>query len=224
MADTDFTWEELAESPNTLTTEASDAATGLSGSAGGPQGELLDSLSGEAAAPPPSQQDDRDWLASLFDDQPGCPAATTVVGERPVPQQAAPSPNTRMPVSEHSWENAFHLVPPHLLPLLRRYPPIGLSQHPKHGLVILIAYLEDKGRRLRRNFKLGNDMFFHASELETLEIDTEGFDCRIVVKTFRHQPGMRIRYWENTPNGDTPGRSGSFDVTARGLRRQVGGR
>jgi hypothetical protein len=127
-----------------------------------------------------------------------------------------------LPPAEFAWENAYHLVPPPMLRLVKRYPAIGISQHPDHGLVVLAAYLEDKQRRVRRNLQIGNDTFFYAPELEIVEPDTRAFDCRIVLKTFRHQPGMRIRYWQNTPNGDTPGKTGAFEVTERGLLQIIG--
>jgi len=124
--------------------------------------------------------------------------------------------------AEFAWEDAYHLVPPQILPLLKRYPAIGISQHAQHGLVLLAAYLEDKQRRIRRNLQIGRDTFFYATELEILEPDTRTLNCRIVIKTFRHEPGMRIRFWQNTPNGDTPGRSGVFELTERGLRQLSG--
>jgi len=129
-----------------------------------------------------------------------------------------------LPPAEFTWENAYHLVPPPMLALLKRHPAIGISQHPEHGLVLLAAYLEDKQRRIRRNLQIGSDTFHYATEIEILEPDTQAFDCRIVIKTFRHEPGMRIRFWQNTPDGDTPGKSGVFETTARGLRQLSGQR
>lgn len=126
--------------------------------------------------------------------------------------------------AEFTWENAYHLVPPPMLALLRRYPAIGISQDPEHGLVLLAAYLEDKKRCVRRNLKIGNDTFFYATDLKILEPDTRAFDCRIVIKTLRHEPGMRIRFWQNTPDGDTPGKGGVFETTVRGLRQLSGQR
>lgn len=126
--------------------------------------------------------------------------------------------------AEFAWENAYHLVPPPMLALLKRHPAIRMSQHAEHGLVLLAAYLEDKKRRIRRNLQIGRDTFFYATEIEIVEPDTRAFDCRIVIKTFRHEPGMRIRFWQNTPDGDTPGKSGVFETTARGLQQISGQR
>lgn len=174
-------------------------------------------------------------------------AFAALLGESPTPEvpEAAPPPAVEQGVGHdvltpqpqplvtsvgagdgrqvaHAWENALHLLPPLFVRLVRRYPAIGVAEHPKHGLVLLAAYVEDTRRKVRRNLKLGDDLFFHAAELEALEPDTKTFDCRILVKTLRHQPGMRIRYWENTSAGDTVGKSGTFQVTERGLIRLGG--
>ena len=85
--------------------------------------------------------------------------------------------------------------------------------------MLLAAYLEDTTRRVRRNLKLGEHLFFAAPELELVEPDTKALNCRVIIKTLPHQVGMRIRYWENTPSGDVPGKSGTFIVTERGLER-----
>jgi hypothetical protein len=113
--------------------------------------------------------------------------------------------------------SALHLVPEHEQ-LIRRYPAIGLKQHAQHGLVLMAAYLEDTGRKIRRNLKLGDDVFFYAEELELTEPETEALHCRIVVKMLRHRVGMRIRFWENGPQGDVAGKSGIYEVRATGLQ------
>lgn len=169
-----------------------------------------------------------EWpLTGPFGDEPSAP---TPAGSQPyveVTASAVPedplrtvlTPSASAAPVQYAWENAYHLLPQQLLPLVKRYPAIGIMRHAKHGLVVLATYLEDKQKRIRRNLQIGNDTFQYASEIEIIEPDTRAFDCRIVIKMFRYQPGMRIRYWENTPNGDTPERSGAFELTEHGLRR-----
>lgn len=132
---------------------------------------------------------------------------------------SAPLPSVAAASNEYSWESAKHLLPEWAGRLIARYPAIGVSDHPVHGRVLVAAYLEDKGRRVRRNLKIGNDLFFYAEELELIEPDTKHLDCRVVIKTLPYRSGMCVRYWENTASGDAPGRSGTFELVAGGLKR-----
>jgi len=135
---------------------------------------------------------------------------------------ASPAP---APVSQnqadYSWLQARHLVLQYER-LILRYPAIGLMQHDQYGLVLVAAYLEDLNQRIRRNLTLGDDLFFHAPELELFEPDTKKLGCRIIVKTLRHQVGMRIRFWENRPQGDVLGKTGVYEVRERGLTLLTG--
>jgi hypothetical protein len=83
--------------------------------------------------------------------------------------------------------------------------------------------LEDIQLRLRRNLKIGPDLFFHAPELEKIEPETESLGCRVILKAFTYKVGLHVRYWENTPTGDVVGKSGSFVLTDQGLTRLGGG-
>jgi hypothetical protein len=130
-------------------------------------------------------------------------------------------PFTPHSFADYSWLSALHLVPEHEQ-LLLRYPAIALKRHTQYGLVLMAAYLADTERRIRRNLKLGNDLFFYAEELELTEPETKHLKCRIVIKTLPHRVGMRIRFWENGPQGDVVGKSGVYEVRAAGLQRISG--
>lgn len=160
--------------------------------------------------------------STIDDDRVAALTGLPAVPSTPEPAQAsaltASKPETPVRDDDYAWTRAFHLVP-EFSRLLSRYPAIGLSQHPRHGLVLVAAYLEDTSRRVRRNLKFGDDLFFAVAELEVVEPETKALKCRVIIKTLPHQVGMRIRYWENTPAGDVPGKSGAFIVTERGLER-----
>jgi hypothetical protein len=151
------------------------------------------------------------------------PISALVYTESPLQIPTSASRMTVQPKkrSGYAWEDARHVLPEAVLPLIERYPAIGLCQHSDFGLVVLAAYLEDSARKIRRNLKLGEHMFFHAPELSVFERDLKEFNCRVVVKTIVHQPGMVIRFWENTKDGDLPDR-GSFVVRANGFERVPG--
>lgn len=199
----------------------------------------LDMLFSDAA---PSKPQDDDLLAALLgDSSPGeasgaaadevaranvaaapVQPAGAVVAASPTSRTSTASSPTGKPQKRtgYAWESALHLLPETVVTLIDRYPAIGLCQHSEFGLVVIAAYLEDTARRIRRNLKLGNDTFFYAPDLHSFAPDLEEFNCRVVVKTIRHQPGMVIRFWENTPDGDLPDR-GAYVVRARGFERQT---
>lgn len=138
---------------------------------------------------------------------------TEAAAERIAPAMPAPAGKDQ---GDYAWLRALHLAAQYQR-LILRYPAIGLMQHDQHGLVLVAAYLEDVNQRIRRNLKLGDDLFFHAPELEVFEPDTKKFGCRIIVKILRHQVGMRIRYWENRPQGDVLGKTGIYEVREMAL-------
>lgn len=183
--------------------------------------ELL--LHGVTVAPEPESTDPQ-LLADLL----GGPLPTAADD---VPSDAAPAtpqprrtPNPRSLDQENSdgraWETALHLVPGYES-LCRRHPPITERQDPKHGRVLVGVYLEDKVRGIRRNMKIGGDMFFDAEALAEITPDTQELQCRIVIKVFEYKPGTQIRFWENhRVGGDAPGKSGTVLVSDAGLRLQ----
>jgi hypothetical protein len=148
-------------------------------------------------------------------------AAISSPARPPTPARSQPSNPVKR--TGYAWEGARHLLPEPIVTLTSRYPALGMCQHTEFGLVVMAAYLEDTERRIRRNLKLGNHMFFDAPELDSFAPDLTAFKCRVVVKTILLQPGMVIRFWENTPNGDLPDR-GSYVVRERGFERQGGKR
>jgi len=176
-----------------------------------------------AAEPEPT---DPELLAELL----GPP--TPAVSERPVePETTRAAPGgAATPTSRGTdgadglaWEAALHLVPGYE-GLCTRYPPVTERQHPRFGRVIVLAYLEDRVRRVRRNSKIGQYMFFDYPELELIEPDTRSLNCRVSIKVIKYDVGLRIRFWENSSAGDVPGKSGAILVTEPGLRLERRGR
>jgi hypothetical protein len=158
---------------------------------------------------------------------PASAAMPTPMVSEPATEGIEPAPSAPTPAGknqdEYAWLRALHLAPQYQR-LILRYPAIGLMQHDQHDLVLVAAYLEDVRQRIRRNLKLGDDLFFHAPEIEVFEPDTKKFGCRIMVKIMRHQVGMRIRYWENRPQGDVLGKTGIYEVREKGLTLVHGSR
>jgi hypothetical protein len=166
-----------------------------------------------------------DELAALLgeiESAEGLPVAPTVPGagaEDTAAIVAAPQ------IEGPAWNRAKHLLPDWAIPLMGRYPSIGRGQSTRHGLVLWCLYLEDTEAGLLRNFKIGNDVFFHAAELELIEPDTQALGCRVVLKAFPFTVGTRVRFWESmrgTQPGtrlDTPGKSGAYLLTEQGLKR-----
>jgi len=186
--------------------------------------DLAEMLAGVPGAHEPDPGDP-DLLASLF----GEPAESHSAGSPPdaaspadpqattAPEPMAATGGSASGEEAFSWDDALHLVPGYV-DLCRRYPPLTERHHPQFGRVIALAYLEDMGRRVRRNFKIGQYQFFDAPELEGLEPDTDSMNCRIVIKLIRYEVGLRIRYWQNQGGADVPGRSGAVVATEAGLR------
>lgn len=118
-----------------------------------------------------------------------------------------------------AWDSALHLLPAWGRQLVGRYPAIGIAMREGHGRVLLAAYLEDTVNGVRRNLKIGDDIFHYADAIDKLEPDTKHLGCRIVLKTLAYRVGTTLRYWENTRQGDSVGKSGSFTLGEQGLRR-----
>ncbi len=179
------------------------------------QNEIEALLAGVTTAPA-SAHADPDLLAALLAPAPDLGAAGGQEQAPPPPVMTAPFAPPSQATSALSWEAALHLVPGHEQ-LCRRYPPITERQDPKHGRVIVLAYLEDKKRRVRRNFKIGEYMFFDHPELALVEPDVGDLECRITIKVIKYEVGLRIRFWENGPGGDVAGRSGAIVAREQGL-------
>lgn len=172
----------------------------------------------EPASPQPT-----DELAELLGEiaRADLPPTTLLASAEPLPDEDVVSAAVASQSSGPAWNKAVHLLPPWAMPLISRYPSIGVGQSTLHGRVLWAVYLEDTQLRLRRNLQIGNDVFFHAEELEKIEPNTKELGCRVVLKAFSYRVGLRVRYWENTPTGDVPGKTGAFILTEQGLR-QVG--
>jgi len=166
---------------------------------------------------PASAAADSDLLAALLAPASDAGAASDQHQTPLPPVLTAPSSQPAQATGALSWEAALHLVPGYER-LCTRYPPVTERQHPKFGRVIVVAYLEDKARRVRRNSKIGEYMFFDYPELGLVEPDTRSLECRISIKIIKYEVGLRIRFWENGPQGDVPGKSGAILVTEPGLR------
>lgn len=168
-----------------------------------------------AEVPPQHPRNGTEIAALLGESVPPTPTSASLP---PAAAATAPAESSgSQDLGDYSWLRAIDLVPEHRQ-LILRYPAIGLKKHPQHGVVLMAAYLEDVKRRVRRNLKLGDQMFFHADALEVTEPETKALGCRLVIKTMRHQVGMRIRFWQNEPHGDAPGRSGTYEVRDSGLQ------
>jgi hypothetical protein len=174
--------------------------------------------------PTPASQE-IDALAALMGEAPAAatsqPASTVVEAtEAPVagpPATPSGPVATPQPVEEHyAWLDAVHLVP-EFERLVRNYPSIAAIAHPKHGRVIVLTYLADNDRGIRRNFSVGSQKFFDLDELEKIEPETKAFKCRILIKIIPYRVGLRIRCWENRPGGDDPRKKGLIVARESGL-------
>jgi hypothetical protein len=129
---------------------------------------------------------------------------------------SAQSATARTAEENYAWLDAVQLIPK-FEKLIRNYPPITTTTDPKHGRVIVLAYIEDRARGVRRNFKVGNQMFFDLDELERIEPETKALKCRILIKIIPYQVGLKIRCWENRPGGDDPRKKGLIVAKEGGL-------
>lgn len=170
----------------------------------------------------PAQHPEIDELAGLLGEPAAgdAPSSTAMKPSAPPVTRGAaslvPSPSVAEDGAGPAWLAALHLVPGYEA-VVQRYPAITERQHPEFGRVIVLAYLEDKTARIRRNFKVGSELFFFTPELQEIAPDTSSLNCRVVIKIIRYQVGTTIRCWENRPGGDVPGMSRTIHVTERGL-------
>jgi len=177
----------------------------------------------------PSPTPPSDELAALLGEIEGAelprPVPTVVV------DAGAEAPTSTVTVSQidaPGWNRASHLLPAWAIPLLGRYPSIGVGHSKQHGRVLWGLYVEDTTMGVIRNLKIGNDVFFQAAELERIEPDTKAFGCRLILKAFPYTVGTRVRFWESTrgtesgARQDTPGKSGAYLLTEQGFVRLGG--
>jgi hypothetical protein len=155
-------------------------------------------------------------LAAIFGD-----VATRNSPQEDLEHQISPIEPSPVPpgvvAAEYAWVDGLHLVRGYE-GLIGRYPPVTERQDREFGRVVVVAYLEDKKRRIRRNSSIGNCKFFEAPSIKTITHDHEDCDFRIVLKVLPYRVGTQLRFWENTPKGDVLAKSVSVLVTQAGLK------
>lgn len=169
----------------------------------------------DALCSSPTQVQDNEISLLLGDQAPAAQGATPEEGQlaRPV----APERETDDLGGEHfAWLDARHLFR-EFGPIVMRYPSLSERVDPQFGRVIVLVYLEDKVKGVRRNFTVDGKLFFESEALREMNLDTEAFKCRIVVKIIPYRVGLEIRCWENRGR-DVPGTKLRIKTEAVGLR------